>query len=70
MNHQRFNENLLIDKRNSLCMVVNFVAIPVTFSNGKSILTVDKNAMMNNKKSGIFTISRSTDIDCILIHNF
>ena len=51
-------------------MVVNFIAIPVTFSNGKPILTVDKNAMINNKKSGIFTISRSTDIDCILIHNF
>ena len=45
INHQLFNENLLNVKSNLLGMLVNFVAITTTFSNGKPILVVDKDIM-------------------------
>ena len=45
INHQLFNENLLNVRSNSLGMLVNFVAIITTFSNGKPILVVDKGTM-------------------------
>ena len=45
INHQLFNENLLNVRSNSLGMLVNFVAITTTFSNGKPILVVDKGIM-------------------------
>ena len=45
INHQLFNENLLNVRSNSMGMLVNFVAITTTFSNGKPILVVDKGIM-------------------------